>query len=292
MKRAFGPNFLFLNAILRDQMSEETQMDTLAYSSRMLSWAPLGKFLFVIAILIVNIVTNSMMVPFVTLAIGLILMAYSTNFKIPFFVALALAEAVLILAIGSGMISITGDKADPAIWETHLLWFDIYMTHDSFNKAWLVMFRGVAGMAVMMSFATSTPIPHLSQALKQIHMPREVSELVVLIYRYGFLLLERMDSMWEAAHCRMGFNGFMNTMRTTASIAVGIFTSSSNLADKAQIALDCRNYQGFFPIYNAPPKLGIKWIVVTIVAVALIYVFGMYTEDWIDMAYLFFGRSA
>ncbi|MBR6871287.1 MAG: hypothetical protein IKM91_06685 [Candidatus Methanomethylophilaceae archaeon] len=273
-------------------MSEETQMDTLAYSSRMLSWAPLGKFLFVIAILIVNIVTNSMMVPFVTLAIGLILMAYSTNFKIPFFVALALAEAVLILAIGSGMISITGDKADPAIWETHLLWFDIYMTHDSFNKAWLVMFRGVAGMAVMMSFATSTPIPHLSQALKQIHMPREVSELVVLIYRYGFLLLERMDSMWEAAHCRMGFNGFMNTMRTTASIAVGIFTSSSNLADKAQIALDCRNYQGFFPIYNAPPKLGIKWIVVTIVAVVLIYVFGMYTEDWIDMAYLFFGRSA
>jgi len=292
MKRAFGPNFLFLNAILRDQMSEETQMDTLAYSSRMLSWAPLGKFLFVIAILIVNIVTNSMMVPFVTLAIGLILMAYSTNFKIPFFVALALAEAVLILAIGSGMISITGDKADPAIWETHLLWFDIYMTHDSFNKAWLVMFRGVAGMAVMMSFATSTPIPHLSQALKQIHMPREVSELVVLIYRYGFLLLERMDSMWEAAHCRMGFNGFMNTMRTTASIAVGIFTSSSNLADKAQIALDCRNYQGFFPIYNAPPKLGIKWVVVTIVAVVLIYVFGMYTEDWIDMAYLFFGRSA
>lgn len=292
MKRAFGPNLSLLNAILRDPMSEETQMDTLAYSSRMLSWAPLGKFLFVIAILIVNIVTNSMMVPFVTLAIGLILMAYSTNFKIPFFVALALAEAVLILAIGSGMISITGDKADPAIWETHLLWFDIYMTHDSFNKAWLVMFRGVAGMAVMMSFATSTPIPHLSQALKQIHMPREVSELVVLIYRYGFLLLERMDSMWEAAHCRMGFNGFMNTMRTTASIAVGIFTSSSNLADKAQIALDCRNYQGFFPIYNAPPKLGIKWIVVTIVAVVLIYVFGMYTEDWIDMAYLFFGRSA
>ncbi len=60
-------------------MSEQTQMDTLAYSSRMLSWAPLGKFLFVIAVLIVNIMTSSMLVPFVTLAIGLALMAYSTN---------------------------------------------------------------------------------------------------------------------------------------------------------------------------------------------------------------------
>ena len=122
-------------------------------------------------------------------------------------------------------------------------------------------------------------------------MPREVSELIVLIYRYGFLLLERMDAMWEAAHCRMGFNGFMNTMRTTASITVGIFTSSSNLADKAQIALDCRNYQGYFPIYNTPPRLGIKWIAVTVIAFVLIYLFGMYTEDWIDMAELFFGGS-
>jgi energy-coupling factor transporter transmembrane protein EcfT len=81
-------------------------------------------------------------------------------------------------------------------------------------------------------------------------------------------------------------------MKTTASITVGIFTSSSNLADKAQIALDCRNYQGYFPIYNAPPKLGIKWILVTAAAVALIYVFGVYTEGWIDMTELFFGGSA
>ena len=62
-------------------MSEQTQMDALAYSSRMLGWAPLGKLLLVIVVLVINIVTDSMLVPFVTLAIGLGLMAYSTNFK-------------------------------------------------------------------------------------------------------------------------------------------------------------------------------------------------------------------
>ena len=66
-------------------------MDTLAYSSRMLDWAPLGKLIFVIGVLIVNILTSSILVPFVTLAIGLVLMAYSTNFKIPFIIALAIA---------------------------------------------------------------------------------------------------------------------------------------------------------------------------------------------------------
>ncbi len=264
-------------------MSEESQMDTLAYSSRMLSWAPLGKFVFVIVVLIVNICTESMIVPFITLAIGLILMAYSTNFKIPFFIGLALAEAILILIIGSGVISISGNPAEPAVWQGHILWVQIYMTQASFNQAWLILFRGIAGMAVMMSFATSTPIPHLSQALRQLHLPREISELVVLIYRYGFLLLERMEAMWNAAHSRMGFNGFMNTMKTTASIAMGIFTSSSNLADKAQIALDCRNYQGVFPVYNMPPKMGVKWLLVSALAFACIYFIGTQTLGWINM---------
>lgn len=99
-------------------------------------------------------------------------------------------------------------------------------------------------MALMMAFATSTPIPHLSNALRQIRIPSEIAELVVLIYRYGFLLLERMEVMWVAAACRLGFSGFKRTMRTTASIAVGMFVQSTNMADKGQIALDCRNYRG------------------------------------------------
>ncbi len=262
-------------------------MDTLAYSSRMLSWAPLGKLLFVIVVLIVNITTSSMLVPFVTLAIGLILMAYSTNFRIPFIIALALAEAFVILVFGCGMVSISGTSGE-VLWDTQVLWIHIHMTVDSFNKAWLILFRGVAGIAVMMAFATSTPIPHLSQALRQIRMPKEVSEIIVLIYRYGFLLLERMQIMWNAASSRMGFSGAKGSISTIASIAVGIFISSTNLADKAQIALDCRNYQGFFPVYNEPAKVGVKWIAVSALAFVLIFLFGMATENWIDMAQIFF----
>jgi len=272
-------------------MSEESQMDTLAYSSRMLSWAPLGKLLFVIVVLIVNILTRSMVVPIITLVIGLALMAYSTNFKIPLFIGLAIAEGILILVIGAGLISVTGSDSSPVIWETNILWFKIHMTVDSFNTAWNIFLRSIAGITVMISFATSTPIPHLSQALRQLHMPREVCELIVLIYRYGFLLLERMESMWNAAHCRMGFNGFMNKIRTAAAIAVGIFTSSANLADKAQIALSCRNYQGVFPVYNAPPKVGVKWVIVVVVLAVVIYYIGINTLDVVNMAELFFGKK-
>lgn len=271
-------------------MSEESQMDTLAYSSRMLTWAPLGKLLFVSTVLVANLVTSSVFVPLIVLIIGLALMAYSTNFKIPFLIFLALAEAVLILIIGCGMVSISGTSGK-VMWDTHILWLHVHMTVESFNKAWLILFRGVAGIAMVMAFATSTPIPYLSQALKQIRMPKEVSELVIMIYRYGFLLLERMETMYKAAACRMGFNGFIRSIKSTASIAVGIFISSSALADKAQIALSCRNYRGYFPVYNQPATAGIKWILVSVAVAAALLAFGFHTDDWVNIAALMFGEE-
>ena len=269
--------------------SEHIQMDALAYSSGMLNWAPLGKLLLVIVVLIANVMTDSVVTALAVLAIGLALMAYSTNMRIPFMLGVAIGEAILILIVACGIISINGDTSQPCIWRADFLWLDLYMTADSFNQAWLVMIRAVAGITVMMAFATSTPIPHLAQALRQIRIPDEICEIVVLIYRYAFLLLERMDTMWSAANSRLGFSGFKRSMKTIASIAVGIFTSSMNMADKAQVSLECRGYRGYFPIWNRPQRAGVGWVAAAVAVFALLYVLGMYTEGVIDFAGLAFG---
>lgn len=269
--------------------SEHIEMDALAYSSRMLHWPPLGKLLLVIVVLIANIMTDSVITALAVLVLGLVLMAYSTNMRIPFILGVFIAEAILILIVACGIISINGDTSQPCIWQADFLWMDLYMTADSFNQAWLVMIRAIAGITVMMAFATSTPIPHLAQALRQIRIPDEICEIVVLIYRYAFLLLERLDTMWSAASSRIGFSGFRRTMSTTASIAVGIFTSSMNMADKAQVSLECRGYRGYFPIWNRPKKAGIGWVALAAAVFVLLYLLGMQTEGAIDFAGIAFG---
>lgn len=269
--------------------SEHIQMDALAYSSRMLHWPPLGKLLLVIVVLIANIMTDSVITAFAVMALGLILMTYSTNMRVPFILGVFIGEAILILIVACGIISINGDTSQPCIWSADFLWMDLYMTADSFNQAWLVMIRAIAGITVMMAFATSTPIPHLAQALRQIRIPDEICEIVVLIYRYAFLLLERLDTMWSAASSRIGFSGFKRTMSTTASIAVGIFTSSMNLADKAQVSLECRGYRGYFPIWNRPKRAGIGWVALAAVVFVLLYLLGTQTEGAIDFAGIAFG---
>lgn len=268
-------------------MSEQMEMDELAYSSRMVGWSPLGKLLLVMALLIVGLITESILVPLITFAIGLFLMAYSTNMKVPFILALAIIEAIAIMVLGSGMISIMGDASQPALWEGKILWFDIHMTVDSFNKAWLIFFRAIAGVTLMLSFASSTPIPHLAQALRSLRCPTEITELIVLIYRYAFLLLEKFLVMLDAAQCRLGYNGSMTAIKSYAGAMTGTFIFSMELADKSEAALACRNYDGVFPVFHPPKKISAKWVVASIGLAVALYLIGLETVGWIDMAKLF-----
>lgn len=268
-------------------MSEQIEMDELAYSSRMVDWAPLGKLVFVLSLLIVGIVTDSLLVPIITFAIGLILMAYSTNFRIPMILALGIGEAILIMILGSGMISIMGDASAPALWDDRILWFDIHMTSESFQKAWQIFFRAIAGVTLMLSFASSTPIPHLAHALRSIRCPDEITELVVLIYRYAFLLLERFLVMIDAAQCRLGYNGSVTAMKSYAGAMAGTFIFSMEIAERSEAALACRNYRGHFPIYHPPKKMSAMWFIVSVALAGGLFVLGLYTADLVDMTELF-----
>lgn len=262
-------------------------MDELAYGSRMVGWAPLGKLLFVLSLLIVGIVTDSIIVPVITFFIGLALMAYSNNLKIPMILALAIGEAILIMVLGSGMISIMGGHDDPALWEDKILWFNVYMTESSFNKAWIIFVRAVAGVTLMLSFACSTPIPHLAHALRSVKCPDEITELIVLIYRYAFLLLERFLVMIDAAQCRLGYNGPVTAIKSYAGAMAGTFIFSLELADKSESSLACRNYKGSFPVYRLPKKMSIWWVIVSIGLAVGLYYFGTQTSDLINMKKLF-----
>jgi cobalt ECF transporter T component CbiQ len=260
-------------------MSEQVQMDVLAYGSRMVRWAPLGKLLYTFSLLILALLSENIFVPMITFCVGMCLMAYSTNFRLPPIIGLAILEAILIMVIGCGMVSILGNPSEPAVFlkgKGEFLWIGIHITENSFNNAWLIMFRAIAGVTLMLSFASSTPIPHIAYALRQLRIPKEVIDIVVLVYRYAFLLLERTEVMWNAAKCRLGFSGARRSMSTTAGILVNVFITSLEIAERSQPALESRNYNGSFPIYRMPNKIGLYWFAITAAACASLYIIGYY----------------
>ncbi len=245
-------------------------MDEIANSSPAKSWPPLGKLLLALSLLIVSLVSTSPAVPLAVVVIGIALLAYSTSFRFPKIIALAILDGVAVVAVGVLIIAAVTDGA-PA-YVLPLGPWDVAFTDRGIDLAVLVLLRSIAGISVMLFFATSTPISHMAHAMRSVRLPRELAELVILVYRYSFLVLEQSEKMFVAARCRLGTKGLKNSLRTFSMISVGMFTRSVDAAERSQTALHCRNFKGEFPVYRPPARLTAGWALLPVVSFAALYI--------------------
>ncbi len=245
-------------------------IDELAYASPMRHWPPLGKFLLVMALLIVSLVSSSLVIPVVVFIIGMALLFFSTHMRFPKVIALAILEGMAIFLIGALIIAFV-TREGKVLYDLNLLSMHLSLTEGGLQRGITVYLRALAGITVMLFFATSTPIPHFAAALKQLRVPTYITELVILIYRYSFLLFEQLDVLYTAAQCRVGFRGTRNKFRTTGKLAVSLFIKSLEVAERSQIALYCRNFKGDFPAFRPSARMTVGWALLPFLAFSLLF---------------------
>lgn len=253
-------------------------IDEMAYKSPLRAWPPVGKLLLVLALLLGSLLSPTPLVPLIVLAIGLVLLNRSCGLRLPNIMALACIETVFMLFISVAIITLM--MPGEAIWQANMAGIPLvgagaagitlHVSREGANLAFLLFTRALAGFAILLFFASSTPIPHLFLAMRQIGLPNFLAELVVLVYRYSFMLLEQMQQMATAADCRLGFRGLRQSLRTTGKLTAGLFGRSMDFAERAQAALLCRNFRGEFMPFRQPAKLTPAWVAGPIVVLAFL----------------------
>ena len=244
-------------------------IDEIVQASPAKAWPPMGKLFLTAVLLVASLLSNTILVPLISIAIGLGLLFFSTSFPPPRFILFALSNAILAVAVGA--IIIAALTAGNPIYTLWIGSWAIVFTEQGVSQAIFVFLRSTAGIIIMLFFATSMPIPHLAYVLCRLRIPKEIIELVVLIYRYSFLVLEQAEAMFLAARCRLGFRGFKNSIRTFSQVAVGMFIRAMDVVERSQVALDCRNFQGDFPLYRDPVPLTVSWFILPIILFIFLY---------------------
>lgn len=228
----------------KERKSEFTTIDAAAYKSPMLHWSPVAKLILILSLLVLDIASKSIMMSLFACAIGLSLFLYGSSFRPPALLTklFLIAQTFIIVAAFIFTIVISGE----AVASVNILGFTITFTDAGVSFALLVYVRATAALLLMFSFAVSTPVPYFANALRKLKVPQAFVEMLVLIYRYTFLLLESAEKMHLAAECKFGYCGYKKSIGTTSKLAVGVFLRSLDTAEKGQVALQCRNYRGEF----------------------------------------------
>lgn len=218
-------------------------IDYYAYASAIRCWSPYYKAAFSAACIVLCIAYDNLFVSAaVILAMGAVTIGLG---KLPLRRYLSLLSVPLLFILLGGAAVALGVSLQPAgQYRVHLGFFYLYLTAQSLIQALRLVLKALGAVSAMYMLTLSTPAGEVIQVLRSIRVPKTVLELMHLIYRYIFILMDTQCRMKNAASARLGYCGFRTALSTFGRSASNLLVVSLKKGSVYYQALASRCYSG------------------------------------------------
>jgi cobalt/nickel transport system permease protein len=198
---------------------------------------------------------------------AILLCLISTSYIPPLFIALLLTCAILILAgvdaktyaelfivplwfaimSVAGIILISGGQ--DVFWSWNLNpSFSLSITRESINQGMFVFCRVVGGMSAMIFISLTTPMTDIFIVFRQCRLPEVVIDLMMIIYRTIFILMDQVIQIYNAQIMRLGYSTWRESIHSFSSLCGAAFIASWDAGEDLIRAMDARCYEGKFAL--------------------------------------------
>jgi cobalt/nickel transport system permease protein len=142
--------------------------------------------------------------------------------------------------------SLTPPPLESWHWQVGRLW----LSSDpvAVAAALQLVTRALGAASAMNFLAFTTPLVDLTEMMRRLHCPSLLIDLMTLIYRFIFVLLESLDRMYTAQASRLGYINFKRGMLSAALLGSQLFIETYRRSQRLQVALASRGYTGEFQV--------------------------------------------
>lgn len=114
----------------------------------------------------------------------------------------------------------------------------------SLYQGLLIFAKSIAAVSCLYYLIFNTPLCDILQTLRKLRLPTFFVELMELIYRFIFMLLETASRINRAQQSRLGYRDFGTGMHSMGILISRLFERSLYQSRKTMTALESRNYDG------------------------------------------------
>lgn len=160
-----------------------------------------------------------------------------------YYLRLLTVPALFILA-GALAILLEISPAPDGVWNLALFGRYATVTAAGQLRALSVIARAFGAVSCLYMLSLSTPLHEIIGVLRRARIPDVVVELMYLVYRYIFVLLESYENMKTAAGARFGYRGWRAALQTSLQNARNLLFLSFRRSSDCFAAMESRCYDG------------------------------------------------
>ena len=184
---------------------------------------------------------------------------------------------IVFLIFGTIAIAIGFSMRPVGQYHVHFLnLFYIYWSKASLLKAGGLVFKALGAVSAPYMMTLTTPLSEIIAVLRKAHIPKLIIELMNMIYRYIFIMIDTHSRMKNSAESRLGYCDFKTSCYSFGQVASNLLVVSLKRGNNYYNALEARCYDGDlrFLEEEKPLKAGqIAMAVIFIVVLILIWFF-------------------
>lgn len=229
------------------------QIDTLAYTNRLRPLPPEHKLLFAIALLLITYFSNASIQLAIALWVSLWIVVYA---RIParlYFRLLSIPIGFWLTSLPAFVIS--GVRIDHLasvqrdIWQG-VTWgsYYLYLSEHGIHQAGTLAARAIASTTCLYFIILTVPFTEILDVLRRLGCPTLLIELLLLMYRFIFVLLQTAGELWTAQQSRCGYRTWRLWMKSLALLVGQLLRRTLENYRQVSLTLEARGFTGAFRV--------------------------------------------
>lgn len=245
-------------------------IDKLCYQSNLRRINPHQKMLYAIVTLFICVGSRSMLVASLVLLINTVLIVEKSGVPFSRYLHyLKIPVAFMLLSTLSIIVNISAQPMNAFAIPIG----NVYLT-SSISLLWFalqIMMVAMASVTCLYFLSFTTTMPDIMMVLQSWHMPSLIVELMMLIYRYIFVLLEIASQITLAQQSRLGNHNYKMALQSFGQMVSVLFIRAMQKSNALYDAMESRGYDGRIQVlqeYNPAKRI----VTIGIIGVELLYI--------------------
>lgn len=232
--------------------------DRYAYCNKIKHVHPFEKLIFTILTLMICVSINSPVVSITTIILMSFITINIAGIPAKFYLKL-LFIPIYFLIVGTAVIAVNPiHSSGEAILVYKNFHINLVITTNSLLMAENTFLKALGSISCLYFLSLTTPLIEIISILRKFKVPELFLELMSLIYRFIFILMESADTILHSQTSRLGYTGLHNTFNSLGLLASNLFILSYKRAQDLYTALESRGYTGTINVLENQYKFSKK----------------------------------
>ncbi len=230
-------------------------IDRLCYSSKLRYTNAMIKFIYAVSTLVCCVASRSWLIAVIVLATNGILTVKKGGIPFRHYRRLmCIPLAFLLVSTLTILVNLSAQPMDAYAVPVG----EWYLTGSraSVQMGIRLILTAFAALSCLFFLTLNTTMTDILGVMERLHVPAFLLELMLLIYRFVFVLLDTASRISTAQAARLGNRDFRTSMRSFGQMAAALFVRSLKKSDALYRAMEARGYDGRIRVLGEqyPPK--------------------------------------